>query len=88
MSDREETFDYVSAENPRAAVALDERIRAQVEKLTSFPESGRPGRIRGTRELLIQGTPYIVAYHLKPGLVFVLRVLHGARSWPDTMPDG
>jgi toxin ParE1/3/4 len=53
-----------------------------VEQLANFPEMGRPGRVHGTRELVIQSTPYIVAYRLKGSTVEILALLHGARRWP------
>jgi len=56
-------------------------IRA-VEQLSDFPEIGRPGRVAGTRELVIQSTPYIVAYRLRGRSVRILALLHGARRWP------
>jgi len=48
---------------------------------------GRPGRIEGTRELVVSGTPYIAAYRIVGDTVRVLRVLHGAQQWPETLPD-
>ncbi len=50
--------------------------------LAKYPEIGRPGRVRGTRELVVAGTPYIAAYRIMGEVVTVLRVLHGARRWP------
>jgi plasmid stabilization system protein ParE len=47
---------------------------------------GRPGRIEGTRELVISRTPYIAAYRIAGDNVRVLRVLHGAQQWPDDIP--
>ncbi len=44
---------------------------------------GRPGRVKGTRELVVTRTPYIVAYRLKRQSIQILRVLHGARLWPE-----
>ena len=52
-------FDYVEAANPRAAIAVDERIDAQIARLRRFPATGRPGRSEGTRELVVKRTPYI-----------------------------
>jgi toxin ParE1/3/4 len=49
---------------------------------------GRPGRVKGTRELVIVGTPYIVAYRIKGDAVQVLRVLHGAQKWPQGFSKG
>ncbi|HET6521471.1 MAG TPA: type II toxin-antitoxin system RelE/ParE family toxin, partial [Geminicoccaceae bacterium] len=50
--------------------------------LAQHPESGRPGRVPGTRELVVSGTPYIVPYRVQGNTVQILRVLHGARKWP------
>ena|SRR5271170_285970 len=87
LADRTVIFDYIEADNPRAAVAVDARIREKVATLARFPESGRTGRIEGTRELVISRTPYIVAYRIAGSTVRVLRVLHGSRRWPDDMPE-
>ena len=87
LADRIAIFDYIEAESLRAAVAVDERIREQIEVLARFPQSGRKGRIEGTRELVISRSPYIVAYRIKGNTVRILRVLHGSRRWPDEMSD-
>ena len=62
LSDRDAIFTYIEADNPSAAVMVDERIVAAVRRLIDFPGSGRVGRIAGTRELVITGTPYVAAY--------------------------
>jgi toxin ParE1/3/4 len=85
-ADRDAIFDYIEADSPQAAIAVDDRIREQVETLARFPESGRPGRVEGTRELVIHRTPYIAAYRIAGSTVRILRVLHGARQWPCDMP--
>jgi len=56
-ADRDTIFDYIEEDNPLAAIAVDERIAEQVAVLTRFPEGGRPGRVAGTRELVIKRTP-------------------------------
>jgi toxin ParE1/3/4 len=58
-----------------------------VKLLGRLPRSGRPGRVEGTRELVIIRTPYIVAYRIIGDTVRILRVLHSSRQWPDDMPD-
>jgi toxin ParE1/3/4 len=78
-------FDFVLAKNPSAAEKQLEMILRSVEQLADFPEMGRLGRVHGTRELVIQGTPYIVAYRLKGVTVRVLALLHGARRWPTKL---
>ncbi len=37
----------------------------------------------GTRELVVTGTPYVIAYRVEAHAVVVLRVMHGARRWPE-----
>ncbi len=51
----------------------------------SIARIGRPGRRPNTRELIISGTPHIVAYRLKGRETQILRVLHGARRWPEQL---
>jgi addiction module RelE/StbE family toxin len=86
LADRDAIFDYIEAQSPRAAIVIDDRIRRHVGQLRRFPESGRPGRIESTRELVIDRTPYIAAYQILGDKVRILRVLHGARLWPEEMP--
>ncbi|MBY5318722.1 type II toxin-antitoxin system mRNA interferase toxin, RelE/StbE family [Rhizobium johnstonii] len=85
LSDRENIFTYIEIENPRAAVHVDQKIVLAVRRLVEFPESGRPGRIAGTRELVIPSTPYIAAYVVHEDRIRILRVLHGAQIWPDAI---
>lgn len=87
IEDRDAIFDYIEEDSPHAAVVVDDRIRVQVRQLLQFPETGRPGRIEGTRELVISRTPYIAAYRVTGDTVRILRVLHGAQLWPDEMLD-
>ncbi|MFI3904510.1 type II toxin-antitoxin system RelE/ParE family toxin [Ochrobactrum sp. S1502_03] len=86
LSDRDAIFTFIEAENPSSAILVDERIVAAARRLIEFPASGRVGRIAGTRELVINGTPYVVAYAVTQSVVRILRVLHGAREWPDMIP--
>jgi addiction module RelE/StbE family toxin len=83
LADRDGIFTHIEADSPFAAVAVDEHIAQAALRLIDFPESGRPGRVPGTRELVIPRTPYVAAYALTSDSVRILRVLHGAQMWPD-----
>jgi toxin ParE1/3/4 len=83
QAEREAIYDFIDANNPRAAIAIDDRIEEAVERLVRFPTSGRIGRADGTRELVIDRTPYIAAYRIADKTIRVLRLLHGAQEWPD-----
>jgi toxin ParE1/3/4 len=56
FEDRERICDYIEKRNLRAALEIDELLSAQVTQLEEIPESGRQGRIEGTRELVITNT--------------------------------
>lgn len=76
---------YIRQENPPAAVRTVLRILEAVEGLLEFPNIGRPGRVPGIRELVIGGTPYIAAYRVRENAIWILRVIHTARRWPDKL---
>jgi plasmid stabilization system protein ParE len=58
------------------------RVIEAVSLLETTSHLGRPGRVKGTRELVLVDVPYVVAYRVVAGTVEVLRVLHTARRWP------
>ena len=74
--------EYIAQHNQTAAYTVQEAIRQQVGRLAEHPQSGRPGRVKGTRELVVSATRYIVAYRVAGEVVTILRVLHGAQKWP------
>jgi toxin ParE1/3/4 len=75
---------YIAHDNPSAADGIFDQILWAVERLAEMPESGHPGRVEGTRELVVPGTPYLVAYAVIGGLLVVLAVQHSAQEWPHT----
>ncbi len=76
---------YVEEDNPAAAQRIALHILHNVESLLpNRPQMGRPGRVPGTRELVIPRTPFIVPYRLLGNTIQILRVFHGAHRWPET----
>ncbi len=84
-ADLRAAWEYIAEENPAAAERVLEKILRGVEALERHPKLGRAGRVEGTRELMIPGTPFVVAYCLRNEKeeVQILAVLHGARKWPE-----
>jgi addiction module RelE/StbE family toxin len=80
IADRDAIFDYIEADNPRAAVAQDQLFSARAQILAQFPLLGRPGRLAGTREL-VEGN-FVMVYEIAGNAIRIIRVLHGARQWP------
>jgi len=75
-------YEYVAQDSVSAADSLIEQIFSAVEMLAQYPQIGREGRVKGTRELVIAGTPFLVAYRLRRTQIDVLAVFHSARRWP------
>ena len=73
---------YISERNPQAALDMANAIRVATGRLANYPRIGRPGRVAGTRELVVPRTPYIVIYEIEGDTVRILRVLHSAQRWP------
>jgi addiction module RelE/StbE family toxin len=78
---REES-EYIAAENPAAATAVVKKVRAAVVLLTENPALGRPGRVTGTRELVVPSTRYLIPYRVRNEQIEILRVFHTSRKPP------
>jgi toxin ParE1/3/4 len=84
IEDFREIRAYIGEDDPAAALRIALHIAHNVETLLPLnPQIGRPGRVPGTRELVIPKTPFIVPYRLQGRTIEVLRVYHGARRWPE-----
>jgi toxin ParE1/3/4 len=76
-------YEYIAGENRAAAARTADRIWKSIEVLASHPRAGKAGRVAGTRELVIRGTPFIVAYRVVGNEAQILAVMHAARKWPE-----
>jgi toxin ParE1/3/4 len=73
---------YIGDHNPTAAESIAAAILERIKLLAGFPAMGRPGRVEGTREFVILGTPYIIVYRARGDYLDIVAVVHGARAWP------
>jgi toxin ParE1/3/4 len=73
---------YLFERSPAGADRIVDRILEIVGSLDRFPLTGRPGRVAGTREMVVPSTSYIVAYRIHNEAVHVLAIMHGAQRWP------
>ena len=78
----ESEAECIAADDPDAAKLVVERIYQALELLRNNPQSGRPGRVPGTRELIVTGTRYLIPYRVKGKQIQILRVFHTSRRWP------
>ena len=74
--------DSIARDNAVAAARTAGHVREAVTRLATFPRQERPGRRPGTRELVVTGTPYFVAYRVRADSVRIPRILRGRRRWP------
>jgi toxin ParE1/3/4 len=75
---------YIALDNPERAVTFVQEIREKTNFLPDFPSVGRPGRVPGTRELVVHKN-YVVIYRMKSGAIEILRVRHVAQRHPETI---
>ena len=80
-----EIREYIARQRPPAAERIAAKIVETVDRLEHYPKIGRPGRVARTRELVVPGTPFLVAYTIIDDQARILAVLHGARQWE--LPD-
>ncbi len=78
----DEEISYIASDDPAAARLVARRIADAVALLAAQPAIGRPGRIAGTRELLVPKTRYLIPYRVRRGVVEVMRVFHTSRRPP------
>ncbi len=82
-----ENIEAYIAENNGSTVAIDivlNIIDSTHLILPDHPRAGRQGRVKHTRELVIEGLLFVVIYreHVIANSIEVLRVLHEAQQWP------
>lgn len=81
LQDRNDIWDYIATDNPRAAARMDELFSDAASRLSEHPKLGRPGKIPGTRELIAHES-YRLVYEITDDTVWILTLIHTARLWP------
>jgi toxin ParE1/3/4 len=77
--------EYIEKGSDGNAALIARRILDAIEILQTQPQMGRPGRLAGTRELVVSGTPYIVPYRVRRERLELLAVFDGRRQWPGRL---
>jgi toxin ParE1/3/4 len=81
QQDRADIWDHIAADNPHAAVRMDQLFSDAAARLADFPLLGRAGKVPDSREL-IPHESYRLVYQIEGETVWVLAVVHTARQWP------
>ena len=72
----------IAKDSEANAASIASRILAAIDLLATQPDMGRPGRVLGTRELVIVGTPYILPYRVNRQRLELIAIFHGRQKWP------
>ena len=86
LRDLEAIRAYIAQDSTRYADLVIGRIVAGVERLATFPESGRVVPERNSaeiREIIVK--PYRVVYRLRSGVVEIATVFRASRMFPDVV---
>jgi toxin ParE1/3/4 len=84
LGDLQHVHEYIAEESIQAAGEMVSRIHQAVTlNLKEHPRMGKEGRVTGTRELILAGTPYLLVYVLEGSEIQIVTVLHSSRRWPE-----
>lgn len=75
-------LEYIAADDAESAQRVAQAIRSASERLEQFPQMGRNGAEKGTRELVVPGLPYVLVYRQRGTVIQILRLLHSRQKWP------
>ncbi len=81
LQDRMDIWDFIATDNPAAAARMDDLFSDSATRLAEHPKLDRPGKIVGTRELVVHGH-YRLVYEISDDTVYLLTLIHTARLWP------
>jgi toxin ParE1/3/4 len=81
----QELVRHIARDSPRNARLVRDRIHDAVQQLRLHPESGRRGRVDGTRELVIPHTSYIAPYRVTDQTLEIIAFIHGSQQWPNDL---
>jgi addiction module RelE/StbE family toxin len=82
----EAIYNYISRDNPAAALRVVQQVLRRSEQIATHPESGRcvPDYEREDVRELIENQ-YRIVYRIMPGRIDVLTVMHAAKLLPSDL---
>jgi addiction module RelE/StbE family toxin len=87
LADRNAIMEHIAEDNLTAALELDEDFEAHADRACKTPTLYKPGRMKGTREIVVHPN-YVMVYQVEPATIVILRVLHAAQQWPPRSHKG
>lgn len=81
LDDLESAREFIVTEYPQSLKSTIENIQLSIDQIKIFPEIGKIGRVKGTRELIFSQMPFILAYRQKKSSIEIISILHQSRKW-------
>lgn len=78
-------IEFIALKDFSSSLKVLDRVEKAASTLGLFPESGRPGQVNETRELIVMKTSYIIPYYFdkKRNKIVIIRLLHSSRKCPS-----
>lgn len=86
--DLDTIFDYILLDSPSQAEAILNKIMGSISNLEDFPLAGKKlvhKSLNYYNFRMIIVAPYIVFYRFIDDVVYIYRILHGARDYIDAL---
>ena len=80
-SDLRQIITFIAEHDPFAAERLKTLIEFSAERLVSYPNMYRAGRVPDTREAVVHPN-YILVYRVGDSVIEILNVIHTRRQYP------
>jgi toxin ParE1/3/4 len=87
LADFDDIYDYIARDNPRAAAQVLRSLDESIQLLSDQPKMGKVFRHRRLRLRLLTHDDYLVFYRERPGVIEIVRVIHGRRNIPDILDE-
>jgi toxin ParE1/3/4 len=87
LADFDAVYDYIARDNPRAAEQVLRSLDQSIQLLTEQPKLGKVYRHRRLRLRLLVHGDYLVFYRDRPGIIEIIRIIHGRRNIPDILDE-
>lgn len=81
-NDLQDIYQYLQEHHPSLAQSTIQKLYDAARSLKRFPNRGRVGQLRDTREFVMAPMPYIIVYGVEPNTVNIYRVVHTSEDWP------
>jgi len=87
LVDFDRVYDIIAKNNSKAAANMLRRLDAVIHLLIEQPRMGRAYRHGRHRLRVLIHRDYLVFYRERPGVIQVVRVLHGKQDIPDILDE-